>query len=131
MDRTRILSALALPLAFSASQVLAQSEDMYAVYATGAGACDAGPESRVEISEGRVSGPGFSCDLGEMDPVGSGMVNYDASCIVDDAAFSEPVTFDLGNYSDHFELALPGRDDWLALYPCTPVEGLEPVSADK
>ena len=102
-----------------------QEAEIRTLYATESGMCAAGPDTKVEILEGRIAGPGFRCELGESDPVGSGLVNYAASCVVDGVASTEAITLDLGNYSDHFELALPGREEWLALYPCTPVPGLE------
>lgn len=110
--------------------VVAQHADTYAVYATESGACDAAPESKVEISEGRIVGADFACDLGEASSAGSGLASYEAACVVDNVASAEPVTFDLGNYSDHFEVALPGRDDWLPLYPCTPVPGLQTAAPE-
>lgn len=48
-----------------------------------------------------------------------------ATCTVDGKTSSAGVAPDLGNYEDHLEAALPGREGWLKLYPCTAVPGLK------
>ena len=121
--RTMFLIA-AITLAAS-DYVLAQDADIQAVYATSKGACGSGPRTRVEITGGRISGPGFDCALSNGRPAGTGLVAYDASCTVDGKKRLEGLALDLGNHTDHFELSLPGRDGWIELYPCTPVPGLK------
>ena len=102
----------------------AQQADIQTNYATEKGACGGSPDKRVEIAKGRITGRGFDCALSTSLPAGSGLVAYEATCTVDGEKMSEFVALDLGNYDDHFELAVPGREGWLKLYPCTPVPGL-------
>jgi hypothetical protein len=114
----------------------AQEQDIWAVYATSKGACGSGADSKVEISQGRITGSGFDCEFNEMVPgAGSGMAAYEAACTVDGkqiavtrelAATSDTklLALDLGNNLDHFNVSIPGREDWIALYPCSPVPGL-------
>lgn len=102
----------------------AQGTDIQTVYATQKGACGRDPRNRIVISKGRITGPGFDCTLSTMHPAGTGLAAYDATCTIDGKKTSKGITLDLGNYRDHFELSLPGRKNWIALYPCTPVPGL-------
>jgi len=104
---------------------LSQDADIQTVYATEKGACGTGPDKKIEITEGRIVGPGFSCTLGTSRPAGTGLEAYNATCTIDGKETDQGLALDLGNYQDHFELSLPGRDDWLKLYPCTPVPGLK------
>jgi hypothetical protein len=61
-------------------------------------------------------------------PAGTGLVAYPGSvCTVDGKKSSDGISLDLGNYQDHFKLSLPGRKEWLSLYPCTPVPWLKPA----
>jgi len=46
-------------------------------------------------------------------------------CTVDGTEVSDSVTLDLGNFTDRFALSIPNRDEWIDLYPCTKVPGLE------
>ena len=96
----------------TASQISqAQDTDIQTVYATEKGACGRGPKSRVEITEGRIAG--------------TGLIAYpDALCTLDGKKSLVVIALDLGNFQDHFKLMLPGRNNWLSLYPCTPVPGL-------
>lgn len=104
----------------------AQDADIQTVYATEKGACGRGPKTRIEITKGRVTGPGFDCVLAKSRPAGTGLVAYPgAICTVDGRKSSDGIAFDLGNFQDHFKLSLPGREKWLSLYPCTPVPGLK------
>jgi len=114
----------------------AQEQDIWAVYATTKGACSSGADTKIEISQGRITGSGFDCELKEMVPgAGTGMVAYEAACTVDGkqievtrktAATSDAtlLALDLGNNPDHFNVSIPGREDWIPLYPCSPVPGL-------
>ena len=117
-----VVVAVAAGLAAAGS--LAQDGDIQTTYATEKGGCGGAPDKLVEIAEGRITGPGFDCRLGDGRPAGTGLVYYEATCMVDGTATSGGLNLDLGNYADHFKLALPGREDWLSLYPCTPVPGL-------
>jgi len=114
----------------------AQEQDIWAVYATSKGACYSGADTKVEISQGRIAGSGFDCELKEIVPgAGTGMVAYEATCMVDGkqievtkelAANSDTtlLALDLGNNPDHFNVSIPGRGNWIPLYPCSPVPGL-------
>ncbi len=115
--------ALAMGL-FAGLPALAQDSGIQTSYATEKGACGRGPGTRVEITEGRIAGPGFDCTLSAGRPAGTGLVAYEATCTVDGKKTSKGLALDLGNYSDHFELSLTCSDGWLALYPCTKVPGL-------
>ena len=123
---TRLPTAMAIASGLAAASPVAISQDVgiQTVYATEKGACGRGPETRIEITQGRITGPGFDCTLGDGRPAGTGLVAHEARCTVDGKTTSEGISLDLGNYRDHFELALPGRANWLKLYPCTPVPGL-------
>jgi len=99
--------------------------DILTTYATTKGACSGDPQKLVELAENRITGPGFSCTLANGRPAGTGLVAYDGTCTVDGANTPGTIALDLGNYSDHFKLLLPGRDGWISLYPCTPVGILE------
>jgi len=119
--RNPIAAIAVFLLAGSAS--FAQDSDIFADYATRKGECGQG--SLVKISKGRIAGPGFDCRLGDSRPAGTGLVQYSATCMIDGKRSSDGIALDLGNYDDHFELSLPGRQDWISLYPCTPVPGLK------
>lgn len=128
-DMTRMYFVNAPLFAFTilaaAGAANAQDADIQTTYATEKGACGRGPETRVEISEGRISGPGFDCTISGGRPAGSGLVAHEAACTVDGNQVSDGLVLDLGNYKDHFNLSIPGRKGWIALYPCTPVPGLD------
>jgi hypothetical protein len=111
-----------LLIANAASSSLAQEPDIHAIYSTVKGAC--GAAGTVEISAGRIKGPDFECTIQSGQPAGTGLVAYQGTCRVDGKQSTDGLAMDLGNYDDHFELSLPGREDWLALYPCSPVPGL-------
>ncbi len=100
-------------------------KEIQASYATRKNACGKGADTKVEIGDGRIAGPGFDCSVSDAKPAGTGLVAYAATCTVDGKKSSEGIALDLGNYEDHFELSLPGRPDWLKLFPCTPVPGLK------
>ncbi len=121
-----IVAALAA-VQFTATSTMAhaQEADIQTIYATEKGACGGGLDTKVEISKGRIVGPGFDCTLSTGRPAGTGLVAYEANCSVDGKKTLKGLSLDLGNYEDHFELALPGREDWVKLYPCTPVPGLK------
>lgn len=125
MHAVRTICLIAACLATTVPGARAQEADIQTTYATEKGACGGGAEAQVEIAEGRITGPGFDCALSKDRPAGSGLVAYDAACTVDGKKTTEVVALDLGNYDDHFELALPGREGWFKLYPCTPVPGLK------
>lgn len=123
---THLIAAVAATgLAVAGLGTHAQPAEIQTTYSIEKGACDGGTETRVEIAEGRITGPGFDCALSTSLPAGSGLVAYGATCTVEGEKVSGTVALDLGNYDDHFELALPGREGWLELYPCTPVPGLK------
>lgn len=123
----RMLNSALLVALFSATGHVghAQEVDIQTTYAIDKAACGGGSATTVKIAEGRITGPGFDCVLSTERPVGTGLVAYEATCTVDGKSTSEGIALDLGNYSDHFELSLPGRENWLKLYPCTRVPGLK------
>ena len=100
-------------------------KDIQTTYATTQNGCSGQPWELVKMESHRISGPQFDCSLQGYKPAGTGLMSVDASCSVDGRATKEPLALDLGNFRDHFELSLPGRDDWISLYPCSPVPGLE------
>ena len=98
----------------------AQDVAIQANYTTAAGVCTGEPQTLVTIAERNVTGPGFVCTLlGDGIPAGTGFVAYPANCVVDGMKLSDNLAMDLGNFADHFELFVPGRTDWLPIYPCT------------
>ena len=130
MDCARIAQLLTLAAAVTmtvaaAPGAFAQDRDIQTVYATEKGACGRGSETRVEIVQDYIIGPGFECKISNGRPAGTGLVAYDATCTIHGKEIKQSLALDLGNYSDHFELSVPGRDDWIKLYPCTPVPGLQ------
>lgn len=108
---------------FGGGDALAQ-EDIYTTYTSQKNGCTAA-DTLISFAKDSVSGPGFSCVLFNPSPAGSGLVNYDGACLIGTEKVSDFVTFDLGNYPDRFEVSIPKRDDWLAMYPCTPVAQLK------
>lgn len=121
----RILIAGIILVTGLCTAMRAQNIDIQTVYATKKGACGTGAKVSVEITQGKITGPGFACEFSNGRPAGTGLVAYDAACLVDGKKSSTGIALDLGNYDDHFELSLPGRATWLSLYPCTPVPGLK------
>lgn len=111
-------------LAFTAP-AHAQSQDIQTTYSTQKGACGQGDAHRVTISQGLIAGPDFECRISDGAPAGSGLEAYSGVCTVAGAKVSDSVALDLGNYADRFALSIPNRDDWINLYPCTKVPGLE------
>lgn len=69
-------SAAAAVLVVASHQGQAQEAEIQIVYATEKGACGRGPQTRVEITKGRIAGPGFDCALAESMPAGTGLVAY-------------------------------------------------------
>ena len=118
---TLATAAFALPAA-------AQSDDMYGTFSTTKNGCSAGAKSKIVFTKKTATGPSmitsakFECALAGLKPAGSGMMSSDAICVVDSGNGDEPVedtvAFDFGNYSDHFEVAIPKMTDWLKMYRC-------------
>ena len=124
---THVITTIVVATVFAilSHKTHAQEADIQTTYATEKGACGgSNSQNLVEISEGRITGPGFDCSLSAERPAGTGLVAYEAMCTIDGKKTSKGLALDLGNYDDHFELSLPGRENWLSLYPCTPVPGL-------
>lgn len=121
MTTAAVLSGL---LAFAAP-AHAQPRDIHTTYSTQKGACGQGDAHRVTISQGLITGPDFECRISDGTPAGSGLEAYSGVCTVAGAKVSDSVALDLGNYADHFALSIPNRDEWIDLYPCTKVPGLE------
>ena len=71
-----------------------------------------------------VVGPSFMCALEAPTAAGTGMIGIEGVCSVNGKLSEGILSMDLGNFNDHFELALPDEEEWISLYPCTPVEGL-------
>ena len=99
--------------------------DSQTIYATTKNGCKSSSESLVTVLARSLSGPEFSCKLGESQPAGTGLVLYPSECTIDNIKLSGDVVLDLGNYKDHFELSLPGNVSWLPLYPCTQIPWLQ------
>lgn len=118
-------AAIVCCLLASTASAYAQSQDIQTTYATQKGACGQGDTHRVTISQGLISGPGFECRISDGAPAGSGLEAYTGVCTVAGAEVSDSVALDLGNYADHFALSIPNRDEWIDLYPCTKVPGLD------
>ena len=112
----------AFALAVSLSGQPGNADDYHTTYATQKGGCAAGP--LITWTETSISGSGFKCTLGESRSAGSGLAAYNGTCKVDGTSVTDMVVFDLGNSPERFSLAVPGKD-WVSMYPCTPVEGLE------
>lgn len=116
--------ALLALLTFGGANALAQ-EDIYTDYASEKGGCTGSGNTLISLAKNAISGPGFSCILSNSAPAGTGLSNFDGACVVDGQQVSDFVTLDLGNYPDRFAVAIPARDGWLSMYPCTPVEQLK------
>ena len=120
------LSALAT-LAFLIPAA-AQSDDMHGTFSTTKNDCDAGQKTRIVFTGKTTSGPSiikgsdFECALAGLKPAGTGMMYSEAICVVDGKngtkAVEAGVTLDLGNYEDHFEVAIPELDGWKKMYRC-------------
>ena len=91
-------------------------------YANEKGICQGDPSALILITEDHIDGSGFDCTLSNFTPAGTGLATYDGVCTIDGIAMNGLLTFDLGNYADHYEVSLPGSSDWLALYPCSPAK---------
>ncbi|MFK7903077.1 MAG: hypothetical protein AB8B49_09585 [Nitratireductor sp.] len=102
-----------------------EEEDIYTTYSSKNDQCTGSPNSLITYAKASISGPNFHCGLTNDTPAGTGLVNFDGQCTIDGQKVSDIVTIDLGNYSDHFEVALPTRDHWLKMFPCTPVADLK------
>jgi len=124
-ERFQIILSIAVLLILAVTPARAQDAEIHADYVTTKGACANAAAPRVTIAAGRITGPGFDCQLGEGRPAGSGLVAHEATCAMGGKLVKDGIALDLGNYRDHFELALPGRAEWVKLYPCSKVPGLE------
>lgn len=122
--RVSVAGALIAFLAFGGASAVAQ-DDIYTNYASEKNGCSGSVDALISLTQNSISGPGFSCVLSNFTPAGTGLSNYDGACIIDGAKVSDSVTFDMGNYTDRFEVALPKREGWLPMYPCTPVQQLQ------
>ncbi|MBL4645853.1 MAG: hypothetical protein JKY99_05285 [Rhizobiales bacterium] len=91
-------------------------------YANEKGICQGDPSALILITEDHIDGSGFDCTLSNFTPAGTGLATYDGVCTIDGTAMNGLLTFDLGNYTDHYEVSLPSSSDWLALYPCSPAK---------
>jgi len=125
ITRSTVCAAIMCNILASTVPVHAQSKDIQTTYSTKKGACGQGDAHRVTISQGLISGPGFECSISDGAPAGSGLEAYSGICTVDGAEISDNVALDLGNYTDRFALSIPKRDEWIDIYPCTKVPGLE------
>lgn len=122
--RVSVAGALIALLTFGGASAVAL-EDIYTNYSSEKNGCNGSVDALISLTQNSISGAGFSCVLSNSTPAGSGLSNYDGACIIDGAKVSDSVTFDMGNYSDRFEVALPKREGWLPMYPCTPVQHLQ------
>lgn len=116
--------ALIALLTFGGASAVAQ-DDIYTNYASEKNGCSGSVDTLISLTQNSISGPGFSCVLSNPASAGSGMSKYDGACIIDGAKASEPVTLDMGSHSDRFAVALPKREGWLPMYPCTAVQSLQ------
>lgn len=122
-----LLSFFIAAQGISAPSALADEEnsDIYTTYSTEKNGCAANIDQLIIFSKTSIKGPNFFCELSEATPAGSGMVNHEAVCTIDGEVVNDFVDFDLGNYEDHFEVGLPGWDNWTSMFPCTEVKGLK------
>ena len=133
MNKNIMKTTLGCPAAFLATAVFllpaaAQSDDMYGTFSTTKNGCSAGAQKRIVFKKNSASGPSmitntkFECALAGLKPAGSGMMSSDAICVVDTGNGDEPVedtvTFDFGNFKDHFEVSIPKMDGWIKMYRC-------------
>ena len=105
-----------------------ESEVMYpeiqTYYRTADSQCTDERRELVSIYGRSIVGPSFKCALEALTPAGTGMIGIEGVCSVNGKLSKGMLSMDLGNFDDHFELALPDEEEWISLYPCTPVEGL-------
>lgn len=99
--------------------------DIRAVYASKKSSCGKDPKKEIRLTANNISGPGFACTVSKSKPAGTGLVAFEAACKVDGKNRKQGIVLDLGNFKDHFALSLPGRKNWIPLYPCEPVAGLK------
>ena len=121
-------SLAALATAAFVLPATAQSDDMYGTFSTTKNGCSAGSDTKIVFKKKTTTGPSmiigsdFECALRELKPAGSGMMSTEALCVVDakngTKEVEDNVAFDFGNYSDHFEVAIPELDDWKKMYRC-------------
>ena len=107
---------------------MAQSDEMHGTFSTTKNGCSAGQKMRIDFAKKTASGSSiikgsnFKCALTELKPAGSGMMYSDAICVVETKngtkSVEDGVTFDFGNYADHFEVAIPKLDGWIKMYRC-------------
>ncbi|MFT5111719.1 MAG: hypothetical protein ACI8P9_001039 [Parasphingorhabdus sp.] len=98
--------------------------DIQTSYAENKSDCQGDFANLVYINRKSIIGPGFSCSIEGLSPAGTGMVGVDAVCSVNGKLHQGKGGLDLGNYADHFELSIPGKEAWQPLYPCSKVDGL-------
>ena len=122
LNRLRLASLFATSVVLTVSfSGRASADDYHTTYALKKGGCAAGP--LIKWTESAISGPGFKCTLGESRSAGSGLSAYSGTCNVDGKSVTDYVVFDLGNNPNRFSLSVAGGE-WVNMYPCTPVEGL-------
>ena len=126
MSKSRKFTTCAAALAAMLTLIAPESAgaddlDIHTTYATTKGGCASG--EKITWTPTAISGPGFNCTLGDSRPAGTGMVAHKGTCQIGGNSVEDWVAFDLGNYRDRFMLSIAGGD-WIAMYPCTPVDGL-------
>ncbi len=102
----------------SAATGMASAQETGA-YSTVKEICQGDPSKLVLVTEELIEGPDFACTLSNFAPAGSGLANYDGVCTINGKEVKGYVTFDLGNYDDHYEVSIPNSTEWLTLYPCS------------
>jgi hypothetical protein len=108
------------------SSAVAQSE--FTTYALEKNGCKAARASGFIItweSSSSVTGPGFTCALGGLASVGTGLAGYNSTCTIGIQDFQGLVVFGMATRpnQEHFTITLP-NDGSASMYPCTEVDGL-------
>jgi len=124
-NRLAIMTLLSCGMFANATVTMAQGTDIQTTYSIIKGACGQGTDQTIKVSQGRVVGPGFDCQISSPTSAGTGLEAYLASCTVNGSDQKDMLIFDLGNNPDHFSVAVPGVENWIDMYPCTKVPGLD------
>jgi hypothetical protein len=114
----RIVSIAILLALLAPAGAHAQTEDLLGKYASAKIYCIDDDKLVFEIARGVINGPSFHCIFGNPRPAGTGLEKYDSKCTLGDQVLVAPLTLDLADKADHVRVKLPGKTEWITIYPC-------------
>jgi len=114
----RIVSIAILLALLAPAGARAQTEDLLGKYASAKIYCIDDDKLVFEIARGVINGPNFHCIFGNPRPAGTGLEEYDSKCTLGDQVLVAPLTLDLADKADHVRVKLPGKTEWITIYPC-------------